>query len=74
MRCGRVTARQRLPVLPVPLRQPEASAALDLQALVDRAYTAGRYDDLNYTAELDPPLRSEDAPWTAELLKAAAKR
>lgn len=66
--------RQRLAVLPVPLRRHEAPATLDLQALVDQAYTAGRYDDLDYTAELDPPLAPEDAAWAAELLKRAAKR
>ena len=37
--------RQRLPLLPVPLRR-ETPMNLDLQALVDQAYTAGRYHKL----------------------------
>lgn len=66
--------RQRLPVLPIPLRQHERPIPLDLQALLDHAYAAGRYDDTDYRAELDPPLSSEDAAWVAELLQSAAKR
>ncbi|MBI2929386.1 MAG: DUF4058 family protein [Verrucomicrobia bacterium] len=65
--------RQRLPVLHIPLRQNEAPVDLDLQALVDHTYAAGRYDDLDYVAELEPPLSSEDAAWAAELLGAASK-
>jgi hypothetical protein len=66
--------RQRLPVLHIPLRQHESPVSLDLQALVDQAYAAGRYDDLDYTAELDPPLAPEDAAWAAELVRAAGQR
>jgi len=63
--------RQRLPSLPIPLRPTDQPARLDLQALVDQVYTSGRYDDLDYSAELDPPLTPEDAAWAATLVKAA---
>ena len=66
--------RQRLSVLPIPLRQHERSVPLDLQALVDHAYAAGRYSDLNYASELDPPLPAEDLAWAADLLRAAGRR
>jgi len=66
--------RQRLPLLPIPLRQQESPVNLDLQALVDQAYTTGRYDRLDYTTELDPPLSADDAAWAASLLQAAGKR
>ena len=66
--------RQRLPVLPIPLRPEEPPVTLDLQALVDQAYTTGRYDRLDYETELDPPLPTEDAAWAEALLKAAGKR
>ena len=66
--------RQRLPVLPVPLRPREAPVPLDLQALVELAYAAGRYDDLDYAAELDLPLPADDAAWAASLLKVAGRR
>jgi len=65
--------RQRLPVLPVPLRQSEPRAKLDLQSLLDQAYEAGRYDTLNYARELDPPLPAAEAAWATEVLKERAK-
>lgn len=65
--------RQRLPVLPVPLRPQESPVNLDLQALVDQAYTTGRYDRLDYGAALDTPLSAEDAAWAEALLKAVGK-
>jgi hypothetical protein len=65
--------RERLPALPIPLRQTEAPLPLDLQALVDQAYAAGRYDDTDYRVELDPPLAVEHAAWAAGLLKAAGR-
>jgi hypothetical protein len=66
--------RQRLPILPIPLRKQEARINLDLQALVDQAYTVGRYDRLDYGPELEPPLPPEDAAWAEALLKSAGKR
>ena len=66
--------RQPLPVLPIPLRRNEPPVTLDLQALLDHLYAAGRYDDLNYRVELEPPLPPQDAAWAAELLQAAGKR
>lgn len=60
--------RQRLLVLPIPLRQKDTPVHLDLQALVDQVYTAGRYDDLDYRGELEPPLSAEDAVWAQRLL------
>ena len=65
---------ERLFVLPIPLRQREAPVQVDLQALVDQAYSTGRYDDLDYTVDLDPPLPAEDAAWVAALLKQAGRR
>jgi len=66
--------QQRLLVVPVPLREHESPVKLDLQALVEQVYETGRYDDLGYGAELDPPLAGEDAAWAEALLKAAGRR
>lgn len=66
--------RQRLPVLPIPLRPHESPVLLDLQALLDQAYTTGRYDHLDYRQSLDPPLSAEDAAWAEALLRAAGRR
>jgi hypothetical protein len=65
---------QRLPILPIPLRPSESPVTLDLQVLIDQAYAAGRYDDLNYAAALEPPLPPEDALWAGALLSAAGQR
>ena len=59
-------------MVPIPLRERESPVKLDLQALVEHVYESGRYDDLDYGAELDPPLAPEDAAWAQALLKAAA--
>jgi hypothetical protein len=66
--------RQRLPVVPIPLRERESPVNLDLQALAEQVYETGRYDDLDYGAELDPPLAGEDAAWAETLLKATGRR
>ena len=65
--------RQRLPFLPIPLRQDETPVILDLQALVDQAYTTGRYDRLDYGSKLNPPLSAEDAAWAEALLRVAGR-
>ena len=65
--------RQRLPALAIPLREGEPAAPLDLQALVEQIYVRGRYDNLDYTQELDPPLTPEETAWARSLLKAAGR-
>lgn len=63
--------RERLPVIRIPLRAGEPDIPLDIQALVDRCYTSGRYWKLDYTRELDPPLSAEDKVWAEERLREA---
>jgi hypothetical protein len=58
-----IPLRQSLPVIPVPLRENESEAILALQPLIDYAHSAGRYDDLDYTQSLTPPLPPADADW-----------
>lgn len=65
--------RRRLPILPIPLRPGENRVPLDLQALLDHAYTAGRYRNLDYSAPLIFPLEREDAAWAETLLAARTK-
>jgi hypothetical protein len=60
--------RQRLSKIAIPLRDSDQDAQLDLQALVDQAYRLGRYDDLDYAREPDPPLPPDDAQWARSLL------
>jgi hypothetical protein len=67
--------RQRLPAIRVPLRQTDADVLLDLQALIERCYDNGGYqDDLDYEAEPDPALEADDAAWADSLLREKGQR
>lgn len=70
----RLPLQDPLPAIKVPLRATDADVPLNLQLLIDRCYYHGRYDDLNYCAEPDPPLEPHDAAWTDELLRAQGLR
>lgn len=70
----RVPLRERLPAIRVPLREADADVPLDLQALLTRVYSHGRYDDIDYTVPPVPPLAPEDAVWAEDLLRVAGKR
>ena len=60
----------RLPVIPVPLLDPEPDLRLDLQPLLDEIYALGRYDELlNYERPLQPALSAAEAAWVGERLK-----
>ena len=65
----RVPLRERLPTIAIPLRETDADVPLDLQTLLDQAYRNGRYDDIDYHSEPDPPLDPADAAWADELLR-----
>ena len=65
--------RSVLPTIKIPLRSHDADVRLDLQAVLNRAYAGGGYDDLDYTAELDPPLTADDAAWAAKLLRSSVE-
>ncbi|MEM6313805.1 MAG: DUF4058 family protein [Planctomycetota bacterium] len=62
--------RERLPILPVPLRSGEADVKLDLQAAVETAYARAQYQiDINYAeTPPGPPLGEDDAAWMAGLV------
>lgn len=70
----RMPLRERLPGIRIPLRPTDRDAVLDIQALVDQAYREARYDDIDYSAPIRPPLEPEDAAWAEGLLRAAGKR
>jgi hypothetical protein len=63
-----------LPVIRLPLRPTDADVLLNFQALIDRCYHHGRYDDIDYRAPPNPPLESADAAWANELLAAQGLR
>jgi hypothetical protein len=70
----RMPLQERLPTIPVPLRQKDQEVPLNLQALVEKTYQNGSYDDLDYQEDADPPLEGHDAEWADALLRKAGKR
>lgn len=65
--------RERLPIIPIPLRAPDAAAKLDLQAALHHVYDAAGYGDYVYARHPQPPLSEDDKKWAAEIIDAAAK-
>lgn len=63
--------RNMLPAIPIPLRDSDPEATLNLQEALDRAHDAGGYGNYIYKGEPDPPLSPNDAAWAGELLKSA---
>jgi hypothetical protein len=63
-----IKLRERLPLIPVPLRAPDRDAVLDLQELLHRVFNAASYEDYIYTGNPDPPLHPQDAAWAKELI------
>lgn len=65
-----------IPEIPIPLREDEPEAVLDLNELLEQVYDEVRYDlRIDYTAEPEPPLDpAAIAAWAAELLQEAGRR
>jgi len=70
----RVPLTERLPAINIPLRETDADVLVDLQPLIDQCYANGRYDDIDYKSEPNPPLESEDAAWADEWLRGKGLR
>jgi hypothetical protein len=71
----RVSLRERLPVIAIPLRETDADAPLDLQPLIEQCYRNGDYEeDIDYNRDPEPPLEGADARWADELLRRAGRR
>jgi hypothetical protein len=60
--------RDRLPVIPVPLRAPDPDARLDLQEPLHRIYDGAGYANYIYTGIPHPRLHPEDAAWARQFL------
>jgi hypothetical protein len=64
-----------LPVIPVPLFDPDPDLKLDLQPLIDDIYEIARYDEqIDYTRRLTPALSDAEAIAVRELLKDRAPK
>lgn len=60
--------RDRLPVIPIPLRPPHADARLDLQALLHRIYDTAGYQFYIYEGTPSPSLAPDDDSWARQFL------
>jgi hypothetical protein len=63
-----IRLRDRLPVIPVPLRQGDPDARLDLQEVLNRVYDAAGYQYYVYDEEPVPALTPEDAAWSRQFV------
>lgn len=62
-----IQLRERLPEIPIPLRQPDPPAKVDLQAILHRVYDVSAYEDFVYRGRPDPPLDPDDDAWAEAL-------
>ena len=62
--------RDPLPIVPVPLRQPDADATIDLKAILDRVYDSAGYEDYLYKGRPQPALHRDDAEWANQFVPA----
>jgi hypothetical protein len=71
----RVTVRDRLPRLRIPLRTESRDAVLDLQHIFDQVYDSGPYPDrVDYSSPPVLPLSAQDDAWADLLLRSAGLR
>jgi hypothetical protein len=68
-----LTLRDKLPTLPIPLRDGESELLVDLQAVLNHTYDGGRYGKRIYRFAPEPKLAPTDAEWAAAILAAAPK-
>ena len=69
------TLRDRLPRVAVPLDHGDPDIVLDVQAVFDRYYLAGRYASrIDYSQEPFPPLQAQDRVWSDALLREKGMR
>ena len=67
-----IRLRNRLPVIPIPLRPPDAAAPVDLQEALHRAYDGPGYEHFIYNGEPEPSLSANDAAWARQFVPARA--
>ena len=61
--------REPLPRIPIPLRQGDGDAVIDLQQLLHEQFDAAGYEDYIYTGQPHPPLHRDDMAWAQQYLR-----
>jgi hypothetical protein len=67
-----IRLRDRLPVIPIPLRSPDAAVPVDLQEVFHRAYEGPGYEHFIYSGEPEPRLAPNDPAWAQQFVPARA--
>jgi Protein of unknown function (DUF4058) len=65
-----IRLRDRLPVIPIPLRPTDAAAGVDLQEALHRAYDGPGYEHYIYGGEPEPSLSANDTAWARQFVPA----
>jgi hypothetical protein len=60
--------KERLPEIPIPLRQPDGDARVDLQEVLSHVYDVFGYEDFVYAGTPVPALSLQDARWAKQVL------
>ncbi len=63
-----IALRQRLPVIPIPLRPADPDARIDLQEILEHVYDSTGYADFIYATRPEPRLSPKDAAWSRSYL------
>jgi hypothetical protein len=63
-----IRLRDRLPVIPIPLRPADPDAQIDLQEVLHQAYDGPGYQKFIYAGTPEPPLSAEDAGWAGQFV------
>lgn len=63
-----IRLRDRLPVIPIPLRPPHADGRVDLQEVLHRAHDGPGYEHFIYTGSPEPTLSASDAEWVRQFV------
>ena len=69
-----IMLRDRLPVIPIPLRLPDEAVRVDLQEALDGAYDRAQYEHIIYLGSPEPALSAEDAAWARQFVPAQCVR
>ena len=65
----RFNLKESIPVFPVPLRQGDSEAVVDLQRLLNEIYERARFDlAIDYSQAVKPSLSPEERVWVGEVL------
>jgi hypothetical protein len=67
-----IRLRDRLPVIPIPLRPDDTAARVDLQDVLHRTYDGPGYENFIYSGEPEPSLSANDADWARQCIPARA--